>query len=149
MKVAPLVLFWISSWYSHSISTWLILIFKWFSQILILVSGISGLFSNLYVENKETGKRTLTKSGRIHLVTIVVGFILFGVTKFAEQSDQKQKASDAKRQIDTQSAQLEHLRKLDLARTHLAGLRISIEPHKPGLNQRLRALFSKALSMGI
>src|SRR5215471_12813385 len=55
---------------------------KWLSQAMIVCSGIYGMFSDLYKEDHATHKRTLTRAGRINLATIVVGFLLFGVTEY-------------------------------------------------------------------
>jgi hypothetical protein len=123
---------------------WLIITLKWLSQVLILASGVSGLFSDLYKEDEITAKRTLTRSGWIHLAMIVVGFAVFGFTNFAEQREQKKKAADDKALIEIQKGQLQRLHRLDLARVHLAGLRLSVDLDDRKMIQKVRSLFLKA-----
>ena len=54
--------------------------FKWFSSLLLLVSGTSALLTKSYRED-ASGRRQLTALGWVQVTGFVVGFALFAVTE--------------------------------------------------------------------
>jgi hypothetical protein len=69
----------------------IVFILKWISQGLIAFSGIAGLVSEAYKTDPVTGKRSLTRAGKIAGATFVVSFAVFLVTDIKERADNAQK----------------------------------------------------------
>jgi hypothetical protein len=97
------------------------LVLKWLSQVLIVTSGIYGMFSDLYKQQGPEKKRELTRAGWINLMTLVTGFMLYAVTdaqdRRAQQKDDEYKTQTINTQqqlIDTQTRELSYLRHLIL-----------------------------------
>ena len=63
---------------------------KWLSQILILLAGASALFSDTHKQDPATGRRMLTRSGRIRLSLLVVGLVLFMLTEYKNRVQQRE-----------------------------------------------------------
>ena len=124
----------------------LFLILKWLSQLLIVTSGIYGMFSDLYKEDEHTKKRKLTRAGVINLATLLIGLLLFGITDFQERQTQKDEANAkleaAKKeaefqiktngllnlQIESQKGELRYLRHLILVQELVEGWEFSWKP---------------------
>ncbi len=58
---------------------------KWLSQGLLVISGGSALFHELYKRHPETGRQTLTRIGWLHLAGLTVGFLPFGATEINDR----------------------------------------------------------------
>jgi hypothetical protein len=118
------------------------LILRWLSQVLIVTSGIYGMFSDLYKEDEHTKNRTLTRAGRVNLATLLIGFLLFGVTEYQERQNQhiqevrfetQSKGQNSiidtqKQQIKSQDDELRYLHHLILVQESVDGWEISWEP---------------------
>ena len=76
------------------------LILKCLSQVLIVASGIYGMFSDLYKQDEHTKHRSLTRAGWVNLATILAGFVLFGVTEYKDKQDQLEQQVQSKKQTD-------------------------------------------------
>jgi hypothetical protein len=78
------------------------LVLKWLSQVLIVTSGIYGMFSDLFKRDERTNTRRLTRAGWVNLATLFTGFLLFGVTDYKERLEQKVQEAQSKAQADGQ-----------------------------------------------
>jgi hypothetical protein len=108
------------------------LVLKWLSQVLIVTSGIYGMFSDLYKQQGPGRKRQLTRAGWINLMTLLTGFTLYAVTDFQDRQGQKRddeyKAHTIKTQqqlIDSQTEELSYLRHLILEQEIISGWELS------------------------
>src|SRR5712692_379268 len=138
------------------------LVLKWLSQVLIVSSGIYGMFSDLYREDKQTKRRALTRAGYFNLSALLSGFILFGVTDYKERQDQREQRQkgeiaakvteehfkvqaegqnsvieNQKKQIQSQDDELRYLHHLILVQEIIDGWEISLDL-SPGVIETAR-----------
>jgi hypothetical protein len=81
----------------------------WISAILILASSVSGLFQDFHRSNSATGKRSLTRSGWIHVAALAVGFVLFGATQVAEWQKRRAERIEADNRAKQQQTEIDSL----------------------------------------
>jgi hypothetical protein len=139
---------------------------KWFSQLLIVGTGVSALYFESYKEDPETKHRTLTPRGWMTVCGVIVGFVVFAGTDFIEQGQKKAEAASAKKELedrkriidaqqetlgyqklllDKQDQELNKVRNLDLARWTLSGVRVSWRADQRDLSD-FEALLKKGYS---
>lgn len=128
----------------------LVQVFKWLSQLLILFGGTWALISRTHEQDPSTGRRKLTQSGWMKLSILSVGFVLFTLSEFQNQAQQRE-AIRAREQtiklrddaIEKQNAQLEYLRSLFLLQHELSALEVSWPVDRNTFVRSLRAYWKQ------
>lgn len=87
----------------------LVAVLKWISQLLIVASGLSALFHELATVDAQSGRKRLTRSGRLHMLAILAGLALFGVTEVRDLGKAADKRRQAERRNLEQKKQIETL----------------------------------------
>ena len=113
---------------------------KWLSQAMIVCSGVYGMFSDLYKKNPSTNNRSLTRAGWTNLCTLLVGFLLFGVTEYHDhgerlRQEQEQKAATNRADDENRMLQsnLAYLRRLVLLQESVSEWQVSWTPSPASL----------------
>jgi hypothetical protein len=122
----------------------IVFLLKWAAQILIVVAGITGLFSDSQKTDPSTGKKSLTHVGWITIIALIIGFLLFIATDFAERKENARKDSQQKQQIAELEKVVKKLNKLSLDR-ELKGVEISFKPSAEQ-SSRIAAAYEKIKS---
>src|SRR5262249_44471876 len=124
---------------------WILISLKWLSQILIVTSGIIALFTETYKTDAATGRRVLQRAGWITIVTIVVGFVLFGFSDVQERNRaelaaqaQADQVTKFKEMSEKQTLEIGYLQNLILMQEKLAGLEVELEFPQPRLKPSLK-----------
>jgi len=113
---------------------------KWLSQFVILISAASAVFHELYTKDPITGRRRLTRSGRAHVLGIVLGFVAFGVTEIRDQRKAANEREDAKVKAEQQEAQIKSLKAILAKQEDIATAQKTVIDNQVGQNVRLKDL---------
>ena len=123
--------------------TWFYFVLKWLSQILIVAGGTLSLLWDPSIKT-ASGKKSLTHVGRLTIVALVIGFLLFVVSDFNERGENAQKLAMQQTTIAELKQVIQQLTKLSLDR-ELSEIEISFQP-SPEQSSRIAAAYRKIIS---
>lgn len=121
-----------------------LLILKWLSSILMFAGGALSLLWEPSVAKTAGGKKSLTHVGRLTILALLVGFLLFVATDIHERRENAQKLALQQTTIVDLKQVIQQLTRLSLDR-ELAELEISFEP-SPEQSSRIAAAYRKIKS---
>ena len=88
--------------------SWLVIVVKWLSQLLIIATGIFSLFMDPYKEDPKTHRRKLTRVGYVAMSALLIGFVLFALTDLNERQQATARLEHQKEVISNQERALTH-----------------------------------------